>query len=86
MKRMKKLALTLGTILFLAIIAAAIVPMWVATSGLELSGAAAAAILFKILGCFAVGGGLMFLVFYSARRGYDDEAHLGASHRRDDPK
>ena len=39
---MKKLALILGTVLFLAIIAAAIVPMWVATSGLELSGAAAA--------------------------------------------
>ena len=83
---MKKLALILGTVLFLAVIAAAIVPMWVATSGLELSGAAVAAIVFMIVGCFAVGGGLMFLVFYSARRGYDDEAHLGAGHPRDEPE
>jgi hypothetical protein len=75
---MKKLALILGAVLFLAVIAAAIVPMWVATSGLELGGAALAAIVFMIVGCFAVGGGLMFLVFYSARRGYDDDAHLGA--------
>ncbi len=82
---MKKLALILGVVVFLAVIAAAIVPMWVATSGMELSGAGAAAILFMILGCFAVGGGLMFLVFYSARRGYDDDAHLGASGRPPDP-
>lgn len=32
------------------------------------------------LGCIvslALGGGLMFLVFYSNRRGYDDEHHQG---------
>jgi len=28
--------------------------------------------------CFAVGGGLMFLMFFSARRGYDDDVYLGA--------
>ena len=33
-----------------------------------------------VLGCvlsLALGGGLMFLVFYSNRRGHDDEHHRG---------
>jgi len=35
------------------------------------------------LGCLvslALGGGLMFLVFYSNRRGHDDEHHRGPPH------
>jgi hypothetical protein len=73
--RVKKLALILGIVVLLAALAAAIVPMWVATSGISLSGAGLAAVIFMVLGCFAVGGGLMFLIFYSSRKGYDDEAH-----------
>ena len=34
-------------------------------------------IVLMVIGCFAVGGGLMFLVFYSARKGYDDRVHHG---------
>ena len=33
------------------------------------------AIVGGVLVSFAVGGGLMALVFYSSRHGYDDEAH-----------
>jgi hypothetical protein len=73
---MRKAALIVGIALFLGAIAAAIVPMWTATSGLELSGTALAAVIFMVLGCFAIGGGLMFLIFYSARHGYDDRVHL----------
>jgi hypothetical protein len=43
-------------------------------------------ILLMVLSLFAVGGGLMFLVFYSARHGYDEAVHLkhgdGEQHRR----
>jgi hypothetical protein len=30
-----------------------------------------------VIGCFAVGGGLMFLIFYSSRKGFDDRVHHG---------
>ena len=82
---MKKLASILAVILFLGIIAAAIVPMWVTTADIALSGAGLAAVVFMVVGCFAVGGGLMFLIFYSARKGYDDDAHRGGGRptRRD---
>jgi hypothetical protein len=66
---MKKLALIAGVALFLGIIVAAIVPMWVATAGMGLSGGGYAAVFLMIVFCFAVGGGLMFLIFYSARKG-----------------
>jgi Flp pilus assembly protein TadG len=42
------------------------------TAGIELPAFALAMIVLMVLFCFAVGGGLMFLVFYSARKGYDD--------------
>jgi hypothetical protein len=74
----KRILVFLGVVLLLAAIAAAIIPMWVATAGIELSGHGAAAVLLTVLFSFAVGGGLMFLIFYSARKGYDDSAHLGA--------
>ena len=46
--------------------------MWVMTAGVSLPPAAIGAIVLMVIGCFAVGGGLMFLIFYSARKGYDD--------------
>jgi hypothetical protein len=81
---MKRIALIAGVALFLGVIAAAIVPMWISTAGMGLSGSGYAAVFLMIVFCFAVGGGLMFLIFYSARNGYDDAAHLGASKRQDD--
>jgi hypothetical protein len=35
--------------------------------------------------CFGIGGGLMFLIFYSARHGHDEAAHFGGSHRDPPP-
>jgi hypothetical protein len=40
-----------------------------------LSPAGYGAVALMVVFCFAVGGGLMFLIFYSARKGYDDAAH-----------
>jgi hypothetical protein len=82
---MRKAVVIGGAVLLVAAIAAAIVPMWIATSGLGLSGAALAAVVFMVIGCFALGGGLMFLIFYSARKGYDDRVHHGAPRVGDDP-
>jgi len=83
---MKKAVVIGGAVLLVVLIAAAIVPMWVATSGIGFSGAALGAIVFMIIGCFGIGGGLMFLIFYSARKGYDDRVHHGAPPMpRDEP-
>ena len=60
---------------------AAIVPMWVMTAHVALSGYAVTLVVFMVLGCFAVGGGLMFLIFYSARNGYDEAVHHGIGWR-----
>lgn len=38
-----------------------------------------------IVGCFAIGGALMFLVFWSARKGYDDEAYRATGERPPGP-
>jgi hypothetical protein len=81
MRSMNRILAIVGIVLLLAAIGAAIVPMWVATSGIGLSGHGAAAVLLTIVFSFAVGGGLMFLIFYSARKGYDEGAHLGSPRR-----
>lgn len=36
-----------------------------------------------IVGCFAIGGVLMFLVFYSARRGHDEQVYRAERRRID---
>lgn len=77
MSRMRKPLIIAGAGLLVALIAAAIVPMWLMTAHVSLAPAALAAVVFMIIGCFAVGGGLMFLVFYSARKGYDDRVGTG---------
>jgi hypothetical protein len=82
---MKKFFVVGGAVLLVCAIAAAIVPMWVATASIPFSAAGFRAVVFMIIGCFAVGGGLMFLIFFSARRGYDDDAYLGALNE-DTPK
>jgi hypothetical protein len=73
----KRYALIAGTAALMLVIALAIIPMWVMTAGVSLPPAAIGAIVFMVIGCFAVGGGLMFLIFYSARKGYDDRVHHG---------
>jgi hypothetical protein len=81
---MKRIAVIVGAIVVVAIIAALIIPLWVVTAGIELSGFALVMVVMMVIGCFAVGGGLMFLIFYSARHGYDDAVHHGTGWR--DPK
>jgi hypothetical protein len=81
MDSVKRYAVIAAAIALVALILAAIVPMWVMTAGVELPRAALGAIVFMIIGCFGVGGGLMFLVFYSARNGHDDAVHNGTGWR-----
>jgi hypothetical protein len=72
---MPRWAVILGAIVFVGAMAALIVPLWVGTAGIGLSPAGYGAVALMVVFCFAVGGGLMFLIFYSARKGYDDAAH-----------
>jgi hypothetical protein len=72
---MRRVVVIGGTVVLLAIVAAAIVPMWVMTADMGLSGFAIMMIVLMIIGCFGVGGGLMFLIFYSSRKGFDDAVH-----------
>jgi hypothetical protein len=60
----------------LVVIAAAVVPMWISTAHMGLTGHGYAAVFLMIVFMSLVGGGLMFLIFFSARRGYDEAAHL----------
>ena len=70
--------------LFVAAIFAVIVPMWVATAGMGLPPAGWAAVIGTVIFCFGLGGALMFLIFYSARKGHDEAGQMhGQEHRRD---
>jgi hypothetical protein len=80
---MKRSYVIIGAVLFVGAIAALIIPMWVATAGMDMPAAGWGAVALMIFFCFAVGGGLMFLIFFSARRGYDDDVHLGPKRGRD---
>lgn len=37
------------------------------------------AIILMLVFCFGLGGGLMFLILCSARRGHDDSVHFGGT-------
>lgn len=81
MKEMSKPLIIGGAVALVLLIFAAIVPMWTMTASIDLPPFALAMIVFMVLGCFGVGGGLMFLMFYSARRGHDDKVHNGRGWR-----
>ena len=66
-----------GGLVLLLIVAAALVPTSMMLAGMTLSGHGYAAVFLMVFFSFAVAGGLMFLIFYSARHGYDDAAHHG---------
>jgi hypothetical protein len=78
---MKKAATIIGSVVLLGLIAAAIIPMWIMTADVLLSGTAFGIIALMVVFCFGVGGGLMFLIFYSARKGYDEGVHHGPTRR-----
>ena len=48
---------------------------WMAGGGTEIGGHGWAALILGVFISVGVGGGLMVLVFFSSRRGYDDAAH-----------
>ncbi len=81
MRLVKKIVIIVGAVALVAVIVALIVPLWWMTADVELSGYALGMIVMMVIGCFAVGGGLMFLIFYSARKGYDDAVHHGIGWR-----
>jgi hypothetical protein len=66
------LILVLGGLLAAALFAAA--AAWVAVGDIPLSGHGIVALVLGVLASLALGVGLMFLVFYSSRRGYDEDA------------
>ena len=74
---MKRYLLIAAAVVGVAAIAALIVPLWTMTAGVSLDPFAFKMVVLMAIGCFAVGGGLMFLIFYSARKGYDDQVHYG---------
>ena len=55
------------------------VRMWTMMEGAEISGHGYTAMVLGIVGSFVIGGGLMALVFYSSRRGYDDNVRYGSA-------
>jgi hypothetical protein len=77
LRQVKKGYVILGAALLVAAIFALIVPMWVATAGIGMPAAGWGAVILMVIFCFAVGGGLMFLIFYSARKGYDERVDHG---------
>jgi drug/metabolite transporter (DMT)-like permease len=73
-----------AAILIVVVIFAAIVPMWEMTAAVDLPPFAIFIIVMTVVGCFAMGGGLMFLMFYSSRKGFDDDVHNGVGWRESD--
>jgi hypothetical protein len=82
---MKRYLVIAAAVVIVAAIAALIVPLWTMTSAMALDPFAFKMIVLMIIGCFVVGGGLMFLIFYSARKGYDDRVdHSRVGQRPDE--
>ena len=77
---MKRPLVIAAAVAIVAAIVALIVPMWTMTAAVALDPFAFKMIVLMVIGCFVVGGGLMFLIFYSARKGYDDAASRGTGH------
>ena len=77
----KRYLVIAAAVVIVVAIAALIVPLWTMTAAVSLDPFALKMIVLMVIGCFAVGGGLMFLIFYSARKGYDDAVHHGTGRR-----
>jgi len=78
-----RLALAIAVIALLGILALAVMFMvsaWTRTNA-EMSVHGWIALTLGVLFSLIVGCGLMALVFYSSRRGYDDQVHAAQSHR-----
>lgn len=64
--------LFVGMMIFLAYVIWAFQASWKLSPGIHLSGHGWAALVLAFVLTGAIGGGLMWLMFYSARKGYDD--------------
>jgi uncharacterized sodium:solute symporter family permease YidK len=78
---MKKLVVIGAAALLCGAMVALLVPMWTMTAGMGMNRHGWTAIVLMLVFCFGIAGGLMFLIFYSARRGHDDAVHFGALDR-----
>lgn len=79
-----KTMLTVGVLLGVLVVAAVLVYRWMAASApVELGTHGMVAMALGVLGTLVLGVGLMFLVFYSHRRGYDQAADEWRRDRRD---
>lgn len=76
------LVAALGTILVVALVMA--VDVWSGAGDTGMSGHGYVAMTLGVVVTLLLGGGLMTLVFYSSRRGYDDAAASGDEY--DDPR
>lgn len=86
---MGRLLLVVVMLGLLAVAGVFVVVSWQAMGAVEMSGVGIGALIAGVVLSLVVGGGLMALVFYSARRGYDDAAHSDRprpAHRRDTPR
>jgi hypothetical protein len=81
---MKRFLPIAGAALLLAGVVAVLVPLWMRWMGMAMSGHGYAAVFLTVFFSFAVAGGLMFLIFYSARQGFDDAAQGATGQRPQD--
>jgi hypothetical protein len=65
----------LATLLVVTLVAG--VYLWWSVGDVDISVSGLIAMTLGCLASLALGAGLMFLVFYSNRRGYDDDHHRG---------
>jgi hypothetical protein len=82
----KSAAATVGVLLGL-LVAAALVMLWAwrEMGDVEISGHGLIALALGAVASLIVGAGLMALVFFSNRRGYDDDAHQAEPPTQGDP-
>jgi hypothetical protein len=79
MKTVSKVLAIAAAVLLVGLIVAVTIPMWMIAAGIGMTGGGYAALIAMVVLCFAVGGGLMFLIFFSARKGYDEAAYRATS-------
>ncbi|HXZ03015.1 MAG TPA: hypothetical protein VEI03_23710 [Stellaceae bacterium] len=73
----QRLALALVGIVSIAALLALGIYTWQSLGPVEMSASGYLALVLGVIGTLAVGGGLMTLLFYSNRHGYDDAAGGG---------
>ena len=78
---MRRSEILISVIVVIAILAVAGFFVWPMLSALSGPDGGLAPVIVMIVGCFVLGGALMFLLFYSSRRGHDDTVYRGG---RDD--